>query len=153
MIEHEILKRQGIVNTDKMKRIYTVEIQDYTRSQEKSTTNGTKNSEEFKHVDEGWSWVVMFASFCACCLIGANNYGTGIIHEILLQRYQESISLTSWSGALQLGMMCVSGKVYDNILFSALYILSISEVKYNVLGSLSLYYVENKIILAARITF
>ena len=67
--------------------------------------------DRFDHLDKGWSYVILFASFSTCCLVGANNYGTGIIHKILLDRYNESVVLTSWSGSLQLALMCLSGKI------------------------------------------
>lgn len=70
-------------------------------------------------LDKGWSWVVLCACFGTCCIVGANNYGAGIVHKILLERYRESVSLTAWSGALQLALMCLAGKyIYNKKLIS-----------------------------------
>ncbi|XP_045190765.2 monocarboxylate transporter 9-like [Mercenaria mercenaria] len=67
--------------------------------------NSSDNTDKFKNLDKGWSWVIMLASFGAFCLIGANMYGVGIMHATLLKRYGSSVSLTSWAGSLQTASM------------------------------------------------
>ena len=47
-------------------------------------------------VDHGWAWVVMLASFGSFLIIGGNNYGVGIIHIVLLERYVQDVTKTSW---------------------------------------------------------
>lgn len=94
--------------------IYTIESQD---SGINICTESNDVEHEFKDLDRGWSYVILFASFGTCCLIGANNYGTGIIHNILLERYKESVALTSWSGSLQLALMCVTGEKLLKLMF------------------------------------
>lgn len=100
-----------------MKDVYTVctfDIRDTFRSKRAiSLVEIKKASEELsEHLDNGWSWVILFACFGTCCLVGANNYGVGIIHTVMLDRYKESVSLTAWSGALQLGLMCLTGEPF-----------------------------------------
>ncbi|XP_045189582.2 monocarboxylate transporter 9-like isoform X1 [Mercenaria mercenaria] len=103
-----------------MRGSYTV----YTIGQDDSNDNNNdsnaaklnKDLKEFKHLDTGWSYMLLFASFGTCCLIGANNYGTGIIHKILLERYNESVVLTSWSGSLQLALMCLSAPLSSAVI-------------------------------------
>ena len=91
--------------------VYIIEREDRDRTSA-SRIAAEDGVSEFKDLDKGWSYVILLASFCNCCIIGANNYGTGIIHKILLERYNESVALTSWSGSLQLAMMCLAGKLF-----------------------------------------
>lgn len=64
---------------------------------------------EFSDLDSGWSWVVMFASFINLSIIGGNVLGVGIIHSALVRKYQESITLTSWAGTLQVAVCSLGG--------------------------------------------
>ncbi|XP_045189575.2 monocarboxylate transporter 10-like isoform X2 [Mercenaria mercenaria] len=73
-------------------------------------------SQVTRHLEGGWSYMILFASFGTCCLIGANNYGTGIIHKILLERYNESVVLTSLSGSLQLALGCMSAPLSSAVI-------------------------------------
>ena len=65
---------------------------------------------EFKDLDNGWAWAVLFASFGTFFLIGNSMYAVGIIHSALLERYEESVALTSWAGALHTALMSLGGK-------------------------------------------
>ena len=60
-------------------------------------------------VDHGWAWVVMLASFGSFLIIGGNIYGVGIIHIVLLERYGQDITKTSWVGALLSSMVNIGG--------------------------------------------
>jgi hypothetical protein len=97
--------------------VYVIEsVNNNNNNNINNTTVGKRDDDDekeqdLKYLDKGWSNVILFSSFCTCCIIGANNYGTGIIHKILLERYNESVALTSWSGSLQLALMCLSGEI------------------------------------------
>ena len=72
---------------------------------------------DYKGLDTGWAWVVLFASFGTFCLLGSSLYSVGIIQSVLLQKYKESVTLTSWPGALNTAMMSLGGTGQSNILF------------------------------------
>ena len=72
----------------------------------------SSESLSFKTLDKGWSWIIMCTSFGAFFLIGVNMYGVGIMHAVLLERYRESVFLTSWAGSLQTAFMSLGGKYY-----------------------------------------
>ncbi|XP_045190962.2 monocarboxylate transporter 12-like isoform X2 [Mercenaria mercenaria] len=67
------------------------------------------STDDFRDLDRGWAWVILFASFGTFCLLGSSLYSVGIIQSVLLQRYQESVSLTSWPGALNTALMSLGG--------------------------------------------
>lgn len=71
------------------------------------------NSEEFtvdySDMDTGWAWIVLLSSFGTFCLLGSALYAVGIIHSTLLDRYQQSLSLTSWAGALHTALVSLAG--------------------------------------------
>lgn len=69
------------------------------------------SDENVDGLDSGWAWVVLFASFGACFLIGSSVYASGIAHSTLLERYKESASVTSWAGALQSSFFSFTGKI------------------------------------------
>lgn len=72
-------------------------------------------------LDTGWAWAVLFASFGVFCILGGKMYAVGIIHAALLERYRESLSLTSWAGALHTALFSLGGMLYnlsDNLLLS-----------------------------------
>jgi hypothetical protein len=60
--------------------------------------------------DRGWSWVVLFASFSSYFLIGGLVNSVGVIHSVLLERYDESVSLTAWVGSLHSALLLLGGK-------------------------------------------
>ncbi|XP_033757480.1 monocarboxylate transporter 3-like isoform X2 [Pecten maximus] len=59
--------------------------------------------------DRNWSWVVMVASFVIHGLNGSILYGAGIIQIALLERFNESVSLTSWAGGIFIFFMSSAG--------------------------------------------
>ncbi|XP_053406873.1 monocarboxylate transporter 12-like [Mercenaria mercenaria] len=67
------------------------------------------STDDFRDLDRGWAWVILFASFGTFCLLGGSVYSVGIIQSVLLQRYKESVSLTSWPGALNTALMSLGG--------------------------------------------
>lgn len=71
----------------------------------------TELSPEFTDLDTGWAWVIVFASFGTFCLLGTSLYSVGIIQSVLLQRYRESVSLTSWPGAINTALMSLGGNL------------------------------------------
>lgn len=74
---------------------------------------GIKDGEEdFKDIDRGWAWVVMLASFGSFVLQGGAMYAVGIIHSALLDKYEASVSLTSWAGALYVAQCSLAGLLF-----------------------------------------
>lgn len=69
----------------------------------------TDEEEDFKDIDRGWAWVVMLASFGSFVLQGGAMYAVGIIHSALLDKYEASVSLTSWAGALYVAQCSMAG--------------------------------------------
>ncbi|XP_060082430.1 monocarboxylate transporter 9-like [Ylistrum balloti] len=61
--------------------------------------------------DKGWSWVVMVASFFIHGLNGSILYGAGIIQVSLLDRFNRSVSLTSWAGGIFIFFMSSAGVI------------------------------------------
>lgn len=76
---------------------------------EKPETPPISPVDEFSDLDTGWAWVVLFSSFGSYFLMGSALYAVGIIHATLLDRYEESISLTSWAGALHTALISLAG--------------------------------------------
>jgi len=61
-------------------------------------------------LDTGWARVVLIASFLTCFIVGGLMYTNGIMHVVLMERYNESVSLTSWAGALHSGMFSLASE-------------------------------------------
>lgn len=78
---------------------------------DKADKDGTMeiSMEEVRGLDTGWAWVVVFAAFGTFCLLGTSLYSVGIIQAVLLQKYGESVALTSWPGAVNTAMMSLGG--------------------------------------------
>ncbi|XP_060597326.1 monocarboxylate transporter 9-like [Ruditapes philippinarum] len=55
---------------------------------------------EFPDLDSTWSWIVMVAIFVALSVIGGTNYTVGLVHNILLEKYNETQTTTAWVGAV-----------------------------------------------------
>jgi hypothetical protein len=79
------------------------------KTKENSLKQPSNSLQDFKSLDKGWSWIIMLASFGTFCLIGANMYGVGIMHAVLLERYNESVSLTAWAGSIHIAFMSLGG--------------------------------------------
>jgi hypothetical protein len=88
------------------------------KQQDKAREQHDVSSAEHKDLDTGWAWVVLFASFGTFCLLGTSLYSVGIIQSVLLQKYKESITLTSWPGAVNTALMSLGGKTVLNVLIS-----------------------------------
>jgi len=69
-----------------------------------------EESRAMEGLDTGWAWVVLIASFWTFFMVGGTMYANGIMHVALMERYNESVSLTSWAGALHTGMFSLSSK-------------------------------------------
>ncbi|KAJ8319741.1 hypothetical protein KUTeg_001328 [Tegillarca granosa] len=59
--------------------------------------------------DKGWAWMVMIASLGIHIVNGCFLYSMGIIHNALLDQFEESVTLTSWAGSLVLGLISSTG--------------------------------------------
>ena len=65
---------------------------------------------ELADIDGGWAWVVMVASFGCFILCGGVTYTSGVLHSVLLNRYNAQVSLTTWASGLYTALICMSGK-------------------------------------------
>ncbi|XP_069140900.1 monocarboxylate transporter 12-like [Argopecten irradians] len=59
--------------------------------------------------DKGWSWAVMAASFGSSMITGCFQCAVGVIHNALLERFDEDVEKTSWASSLYLGMLSITG--------------------------------------------
>ncbi|OWF41473.1 Monocarboxylate transporter 12 [Mizuhopecten yessoensis] len=59
--------------------------------------------------DKGWSWVVMAGSFGAHMIAGSFQCAVGVIHNAILERFNEDVGKTSWASSVYLGMLSVIG--------------------------------------------
>ncbi|KAJ8319749.1 hypothetical protein KUTeg_001336 [Tegillarca granosa] len=59
--------------------------------------------------DKGWAWMVMIASLGIHIVNGCFLYSMGIIHNALLDQFEESVTLTSWASSLVLGLISSTG--------------------------------------------
>ncbi|KAJ8319746.1 hypothetical protein KUTeg_001333 [Tegillarca granosa] len=55
--------------------------------------------------EKGWSWMVMITSLGMHTVNGCFIYAMGIIHNALLDQFEESVTLTSWAGSLVLRLV------------------------------------------------
>ncbi|WAR22072.1 MOT14-like protein [Mya arenaria] len=76
---------------------------------EKKSMEHEEVEPEFSDLDTGWAWVVLVASFFSFALFGGSMYSAGIIHNALLERFQASVGLTAWVGALHTGILLLGG--------------------------------------------
>jgi len=66
-------------------------------------------------LDHGWSWVVLAASTMSFCIIGSAIYAVGITHSVLLDKYGESVALTSWAGAVHSALNTLGGTLSEHV--------------------------------------
>ncbi|WAR21310.1 MOT9-like protein [Mya arenaria] len=59
-----------------------------------------ENLERFRDLDSPWSWVVLVASFVSLFVVGGTNYSVGLVHNVLLDRYNGTQSSTALVGAV-----------------------------------------------------
>lgn len=67
-------------------------------------------------VDTGWSWVVLFAMFCANAIHCMQVMSTSIFYPILLDVFGESRAFTSWYGSLSVILLFISGSLGSYLL-------------------------------------
>jgi hypothetical protein len=87
----------------------SIKADEISKTKEGKERKSPSNTQDFKSLDKGWSWVIMLTSFATLCLIGANVYGVGIMHDVLLERYNETVSLTTWAGSIHTALMNLAG--------------------------------------------
>ncbi|XP_033756573.1 monocarboxylate transporter 14-like isoform X2 [Pecten maximus] len=59
--------------------------------------------------DTGWSWAVMAGSFGAHMVSGCFLYAVGVIHNAILERFDEDVGKTAWAAGIYLGMVSLTG--------------------------------------------
>ncbi|XP_045188745.1 monocarboxylate transporter 4-like [Mercenaria mercenaria] len=111
---------------------------------ERLVTQGKNDEPEFSDLDTGWAWVVLFTSFGTFCLMGATQFASGIVHMILLERYQANESLTSLVGALHTSLIFIAAPVAGVVLdrFSCRVAIVSSGICF-VIGSLGSAFAQN----------
>jgi hypothetical protein len=62
--------------------------------------------------DEGWSWMVLLASFGSHCIHGFFLTAVGLLQLSLLDHYKENVFKTSFALSIFLGLFSISGKVF-----------------------------------------
>lgn len=85
---------------------------------------------DFKDLDIGWSWVVMLACFVSLFVIGGTNYTVGLVHNILLEKYNQSHTTTVWVSATHSSISNLAGKLYT-LSRSTIIILNIAKREKN----------------------
>jgi len=70
-----------------------------------------KHSERVKHVEGGWGWLVVAASFCVICVLDGIGYSFGVFLEPLISDLGEGRGALSIAGSLQVGVYSLSGPV------------------------------------------
>lgn len=71
-----------------------------------------KRRDSFSDLDSPWSWVVMVACFVSLFVIGGTSYSIGLVHNTLLDRYNESQTNTALVGALHTSVSNLAGKSF-----------------------------------------
>ena len=61
------------------------------------------------HIDGGWGWVVVIATFVMNVMVDGIKYSFGIMFIDLLDTFQRSKSDTSWILSLQIGFSQLPG--------------------------------------------
>jgi len=90
--------------------IATQQKQHDTKCDKCMEKDNDEESRALEGLDTGWAWVVLIASFWTFFMVGGTMYANGIMHVALMERYNESVSLTSWAGALHTGMFSLASK-------------------------------------------
>ncbi|KAL4231111.1 hypothetical protein ACF0H5_008694 [Mactra antiquata] len=78
-------------------------------------TRSRDYDEDYSDMDTGWAWIILLSSFGTFCFLGCALYAVGIIHSTLIDRYQQSLSLTSWAGALHTALISLAGPLSSTI--------------------------------------
>ena len=72
---------------------------------------------ELADIDGGWAWVVMVASFGCFILCGGVTYTSGVLHSVLLNRYNAQVSVTAWASGLYTALISMSGNGHGSLLY------------------------------------
>lgn len=86
---------------------------------EEDFENLTKPRKPHKYcsdVDQGWSWMVLFATFLMFLLGNGAQFAFGVMYSSIRRYFQTSKSTTSWILLLQRGTGSVFGKFTGSIL-------------------------------------
>ncbi|CAC5416889.1 unnamed protein product [Mytilus coruscus] len=63
----------------------------------------------FTEPDQGWAWIILIASFTEHFIVGFSMYAIGLFHIAFLNKFNATVSLTSWIGAVFLSLQGLSG--------------------------------------------
>lgn len=98
------LKDEDAVTTTKL------DARDCRKSTNRSLLNiEDKTHSNFEDLDKGWAWVVLAGCFGTFSLMGTTQFASGIIHMILLEKYNSSVSLASVAGAVHVSIISLGG--------------------------------------------
>ncbi|XP_052771976.1 monocarboxylate transporter 13-like isoform X2 [Mya arenaria] len=78
--------------------------------------SAVNTEQEFCDLDNGWAWVILLAAFLSFAHLGGSMYSVGIIHNALLERFQASVALTAWVGALHTGILALGSPLSTAVL-------------------------------------
>ncbi|XP_062607738.1 monocarboxylate transporter 13-like isoform X1 [Saccostrea cucullata] len=70
----------------------------------------------FTSPDQGWSWIVLLASFGSNCIHGFFLTAVGILQMSLLDHYKESVFITSLPLSTFIGLLSISGPIASLII-------------------------------------
>ena len=74
-----------------------------------SQRSESETCDHFDDLDHGWAWFVLFAAFGASINCGGMAYSTGIIHSVLLEKFQRNVAVTAWVGSLHSALVSAGG--------------------------------------------
>lgn len=62
------------------------------------------------HVDAGWAWVIVFASFWCNFIVDGINFSFSVLQEEIRQHFGSSVGATAWVNSLQTGCYLLVGE-------------------------------------------
>ena len=86
-----------------------------------TVANNSSISKNHDDIDHGWAWVVMMSSFCCFVLCAGAIYTSGIVHSVLLNRYNAKVSVTTWASGPYSALILMSGKKIISVIIWQLF--------------------------------
>jgi hypothetical protein len=131
---NESLLEDGI-NVSYSFDLKTEESREFLNSSLLKSEGNARAHPNFDDVDRGWAWVVLAGSFGTFCLMGATQFSAGIVHMILLDKYDSGVSLASVAGAVHVSIISIAGWChlyidFRNIIYNLVYIYSLHYLVY-----------------------
>ncbi|XP_060565472.1 monocarboxylate transporter 9-like isoform X2 [Ruditapes philippinarum] len=112
---NESLLEDGI-NVSYSFDLKTEESREFLNSSLLKSEGNARAHPNFNDVDRGWAWVVLAGSFGTFCLMGATQFSAGIVHMILLDKYDSGVSLASVAGAVHVSIISIAAPISTFVL-------------------------------------